>query len=229
MRILLTEDNPRLSELLAQALRAEDFAVDTAFSLQQTNELLKLEKYDLILLDLSLPDGDGLSIIKQLSIQRKTIPILVITARSGLDDRITGLDLGADDYLVKPFATKELISRVRALLRRPGGALSTILVANNLSLNSSLRNVSIEGNIKNIPPKEMALLEHLMRHLGQVVTRQSLESGLYEMEKDVGPNALEACVSRLRRWLKLNDVEVHLHTSHGIGYALMLEGKPIDA
>jgi DNA-binding response OmpR family regulator len=221
MRILLIEDNERLSELVSQVLTADGFAVDIAFNLSEAKELLEMITYDLILLDLSLPDGDGLELIKNRSNKKTQTPILVVTARTGLDDRINGLNLGADDYLVKPFATEELIARCRALLRRPGAVLGNVLTAGNLSFNSSNREVIVNGKTLNISPREMALLEHLMRHIGQVVTRESLEISLYSMDKEVTPNAIEASVSRLRRWLKNSAVDLNLYTSHGIGYALM--------
>lgn len=221
MRVLLIEDNERLSELVGQALTVDGFAVDQAFSLAEARDFLKVVSYDLILLDLSLPDGDGFSLIRDISDKKIQTPILVVTARAGLDDRITGLNLGADDYLVKPFATEELIARCRALLRRPGAVLGTILVAGNLSFNSSSREVLVDGKKCNVSPREMALLEHLMRHIGQVVPRENLESSLYAMDKDVTPNAIEASVSRLRRVLKKEGANLILHTSHGIGYALI--------
>lgn len=221
MRVLLIEDNERLSELVGQALTVDGFAVDSAFSLSEARDFIKVVLYDLILLDLSLPDGDGFSLIRDMADKKIQTPILVVTARAGLDDRITGLNLGADDYLVKPFATEELIARCRALLRRPGSVLGTILVAGNLSFHSSGREVAIDGRKCNVSPREMALLEHLMRHIGQVVSREQLESSLYAMDKDVTPNAIEASVSRLRRFLKKEGANLVLHTSHGIGYALI--------
>ena len=221
MRVLLIEDNERLSELVGQALTVDGFVVDAAFSLSEAQDFLKVVSYDLILLDLSLPDGDGFSFIKDISDRKIQTPILVVTARAGLDDRITGLNLGADDYLVKPFATEELIARCRALLRRPGSVLGTILVAGNLSFNSNSREVAVDGKKCNVSPREIALLEHLMRHIGQVVSRENLETSLYAMDKDVTPNAIEASVSRLRRILKKEKAELTLHTSHGIGYALI--------
>ncbi len=222
MRVLLIEDNERLSDLVGQALTIDGFAVDIAFSLLEARDFLKVVLYDLILLDLSLPDGDGFSLIRDISDKKIQTPILVVTARAGLDDRITGLNLGADDYLVKPFATEELIARCRALLRRPGSVLGAILIAGNLSFNSCTREVVVDGKKFNIPPREMALLEHLMRHIGQVVSRENLESSLYSMDKDVTPNAIEASVSRLRRALKNVGASLVLHTSHGIGYALII-------
>ncbi|OIN87737.1 MAG: DNA-binding response regulator [Alphaproteobacteria bacterium CG1_02_46_17] len=223
MKILLVEDNARLSELIKEALVHDGFVVDHAPSFANAHDMIQHFQYNLVLLDLTLPDGDGLDIIKYLTKNKSPPPILVMTARAGLDDRIKGLNLGADDYLVKPFATEELIARCRALLRRPGNVLGTILTIGNIELNSATRDVFINTKRANIPPKELALLEHLMRHAGQIVSREHLEASLYTSQKDVSPNALEATISRLRKWLKSNNCTPTLHTSHGIGYVLIPE------
>jgi two-component system OmpR family response regulator len=227
MRLLLVEDNARLSGLVIRALEAEGFAVDAADTLRAAEELLELVTYDLIIVDLGLPDGDGLTLIKAVRARSDSTPILIITARGGLDDRITGLDLGADDYLVKPFATEELAARCRALLRRPGGALGTILTAGNLSLDCNAREARVDSMRIDLPPRELSLLELLLRRAGQVVPRSNLENGLYSMGEDVSPNALEAAVSRLRRRLAAAGSDVALHTAHGIGYALMPAQKKV--
>ncbi len=177
------------------------------------------------MLDLGLPDGDGLTLIKSLRARAVPVPILVMTARDGLDDRIAGLDLGADDYLVKPFATAELAARCRALLRRPGGVLGSILTAGKLSLDCSTREARIGEQRMSLPPRELSLLELLMRKFGQVVPREQLENGLYAMGQEVTPNALEAAVSRLRRRLAAGDADVTLQTAHGVGYALIRPGE----
>lgn len=221
MRLLLVEDNVRLSGLVRRALTAEGFAVDVAETLRAAEELLQLATYDLIVLDLGLPDGDGLTLVKALRARSESAPILIMTSRSGLDDRVTGLDLGADDYLVKPFAIEELAARCRALLRRPGGVLGSILTAGNLSLDCNAREARVENARIDLPPRELSLLELLMRRAGQVVPRANLESGLYSMGEEVSPNALEATVSRLRRRLAAAGSNVALHTAHGIGYGLM--------
>ena len=221
MRLLLVEDNARLSGLVSRALVAEGFAVDAAETLRAAEELLELVTYDLIIVDLGLPDGDGLTLIKAVRAHSDSTPILIITARGGLDDRIAGLDLGADDYLVKPFATEELAARCRALLRRPGGVLGTILTAGNLSLDCNAREARVDNRRIDLPPRELSLLELLLRRAGQVVPRSNLENGLYSMGEEVSPNALEAAVSRLRRRLSAAGSDVALHTAHGIGYALM--------
>ena len=221
MRLLLVEDNARLCELVRQALAADGFAVDVAQTLRAAEEFLERTAYDLIVLDLGLPDGDGLTLIKALRARAQAVPILVMTARSGLDDRIQGLDLGADDYLVKPFATGELAARCRALLRRPGGVLGSVLTAGNLAFDSNARSATIAGTPAEIPPRELSLLELLLRRSGQVIPRANLESGLYAMGEEVSPNALEAAVSRLRRRLAAAGADVTIHTAHGIGYALV--------
>ena len=221
MRLLLVEDNARLSELVCRALTAEGFAVDVASTLRLAEELLKLAAYDLIVLDLGLPDGDGLTLIKALRARAHTVPILVMTARSSLDDRVAGLDLGADDYLVKPFATEELAARCRALLRRPGGILGSVLTTGNLSLDCNAHEARVAGERIDLSRRELSLLELLMRRAGRVVPRANLENGLYSMGQDVSPNALEAVASRLRRRLLAAGADVNLHTAHGIGYALM--------
>lgn len=228
MRLLLVEDNQRLQELVASALTADGFAVDVAASLAEAEDFLVAADYHLIVLDLGLPDGDGLSLIKKLRARSQPLPILVMTARDGLDDRIAGLDIGADDYLVKPFATAELAARCRALLRRPGGVLGSVLSLGNLSLDCNSRQARIGEQILTMPPRELSLLELLMRKSGQVVPRAQLENGLYAMGQEVSPNALEAAVSRLRRRLTAAGAEVTLHTAHGLGYALML-AEPGDA
>jgi DNA-binding response OmpR family regulator len=227
MRLLLVEDNARLSKLLSRVLVAEGFAVDGAATLRAAQELLELVAYDLIIVDLGLPDGDGLTLIKAVRARSDSTPILIITARGGLDDRITGLDLGADDYLVKPFATEELTARGRALLRRPGGVLATILTAGNLSLDCNSREARVDNMRIDLPPRELSLLELLLRRAGQVVPRTNLENGLYSMGEEVSPNALEAAVSRLRRRLAAAGSDVALHTAHGIGYALMPAQKKV--
>lgn len=221
MRLLLVEDNARFSELVRRALVADGFAVDAAQTLRAAQEFLDAAPYDLIVLDLGLPDGDGLTLIKSLRSRAMAVPILVVTARDALDDRITGLDLGADDYLVKPFATAELSARCRALLRRPGGVLGSVLSAGNLSLDCSAREARVSGRRLEMPPRELSLLELLMRKAGQVVPRANLENGLYSMGQEITSNALEAAASRLRRRLAAAGADVSLHTAHGIGYALI--------
>ncbi len=226
MRILLVEDNERLAALVVDGLDAEGFVVDRVATLEDARELATLAGYDLVLLDLGLPDGDGIDFVRLLRRRRAACPILILTARGGLDDRVAGLDSGADDYLVKPFEMRELAARCRTLLRRPGACLGTTLKVGNVAFDSVTREVSAAGRPIRLSPKETGLLECLMRRAGHVVAKASLEEALYAQEADVTQNALEAVVSRLRRRLAEGKAAVTLHTAHGIGYILTPSAEP---
>nr|WP_298411772.1 response regulator transcription factor [uncultured Halomonas sp.] len=220
MRLLLIEDNARLATLIRDGLQVQGFAVDWCDNLKKVELLQQLVQYDLLLLDLGLPDGNGLSLIYAMRRRKDMTPILIITARGELDDRVAGLDAGADDYLCKPFQLPELVSRCRALLRRPGASLGTILCAGNVLFDSAERTLLVSDYPVDATPREIDLLEHLLRHVGHVVPRSMLENALYSMEDEVTPNALEASVSRLRKRLKIAAANVQIRTIHGIGYAL---------
>jgi DNA-binding response OmpR family regulator len=223
MRLLLIEDNARLGALIVDGLVQDGFVIDWRETLEEGLEARGLAAYDLILLDLGLPDGDGLDLVKQLRRSRDSVPILILTARGGLGERIAGLDVGADDYLVKPFDIAELAARCRALLRRPGSCLGVILEAGNVALDTANRSLEVAGAPVAMSPRELALLEHLLRRSGQVVAKTLLEDQLYAMDAEVTPNALEVAVSRLRKRLAAAHADLTLRTAHGVGYALMAE------
>lgn len=229
MRLLLIEDNERLGALISEGLVRDGFAVDWRETLEDGLEARGLAAYDLILLDLGLPDGDGLDLVKQLRRSRDSVPILILTARGGLGERIAGLDVGADDYLVKPFDIAELAARCRALLRRPGACLGVVLRAGNVALDTANRSLEVAGAAVAMSPRELALLEHLLRRAGQVVPKVLLEDQLYAMDAEVTPNALEVAVSRLRKRLAAADADLTLRTAHGVGYALMASPAPVTA
>lgn len=226
MRLLLVEDNADLAGLIKTGLEAHDFVVDHCATLDMAIHARTLAAYDLILLDLGLPDGDGASLVRQLRRAGDQIPILIITARAGLDDRLNGLDSGADDYLVKPFATAELAARCRALLRRPGACLGVLLTLGNVALDTVSRTVRIAERGVDMSSREVVLLETLLRQPGQVVPRERLVDALYSFDDAVTPNALEAAVSRLRRKLEALQSDLTLKTAHGIGYALFEREQP---
>ncbi len=221
MRLILIEDNERLAESIRVNLEAEGFAMDHFGTLAMARRALDTAHYDLILLDLGLPDGDGMDLIRALRNRGVATPVLVITARDALGDRVRGLDSGADDYLSKPFATAELAARCRALLRRPGGCLSVVLDAGNVSLDVATREVRVGGSIIEMPPREAALLEVLMRTSGRIVSKSAIDSALYALHAEVTPNAIDAALSRLRKRLSNAAATVIVHTAHGIGYTLM--------
>lgn len=211
MRLLLVEDNARLASLVREGLDQQGFAVDWCETAGGAEHALQINEYDLLLLDLGLPDGEGLDLVRALRRRKDTMPILILTARGGLDDRVLGLDAGADYYLVKPFQIPELAARCRALLRRPGATLGTELVAGNVALHSAQRSVSVAGLAIEAPPREVDLLECLLRRAGQVVAKPAIEGALNSMDAEVTPNALEACVSQLSA---LHAVTLHDHGAH---------------
>ena len=221
MRLLLVEDNPRLAGLIRDGLHGQGFAVDWCGTVAGAETALKVNGYDLLLLDLGLPDGDGLELLRAIRRGKDMTPILVLTARGGLDDRVSGLDAGADDYLVKPFQIPELAARCRALMRRPGAALGTILACGNVTLDTAERSIVIAAEPIEAPPREVDLLEHLLRRGGHVVSKSALENSLYAMDAEVTPNAIEAVVSRLRKRLAAGHADVTIRTVHGVGYALL--------
>lgn len=228
MRLLLIEDNQRLAGMVAQGLAREGYVVDQRTTLAQAGEALDVAPYDLILLDLGLPDGDGRELLRQRRRAGLRTPVLVLTARSGLDDRVAGLDSGADDYLVKPFEIAELAARCRALLRRPGSTLSTVLAVGDVEVDPANHIIRLAGVEADIPPREFALLELMARRQGAVVSREQLEHSLYSLDAEVSPNALEAVVSRLRRRLTQAGARVRLRTVHGVGYALTAAPEDAD-
>jgi DNA-binding response OmpR family regulator len=176
--------------------------------------------YDAIVLDLGLPDRDGLEVLRELRQNKLATPVLILTARDGVEDRVTGLDTGADDYVVKPFAMTELAARLRALLRRPGQSLAAMLTVGNLCLDVGARQVSASGATLHLSAREIEALEILMRREGQVVSRMALEDALYGPSRNVSPNSVEVLISRLRRRLAPSEAGCAIHTLHGIGYLL---------
>ncbi|MBI5939990.1 MAG: response regulator transcription factor [Caulobacterales bacterium] len=228
MRLLLIEDNRRLADMVAQGLVREGFVVDHRDTLVSAGEALEAADYDLVLLDIGMPDGDGLAFLKDQRQRRLQSPVLMLTARSGLDDRVSGLDAGADDYLVKPFEIAELAARCRALLRRPGASLGTVLEVGDLELDTGARQARVRDRIIELPPREYALLEVLARRRDTVVSRAKLEQSLYSLDQDISSNALDAVASRLRRRLASAGASAHLRTVHGVGYAITGRGPEVE-
>jgi len=220
MRILVVEDDPGVAELVTAGLRQDGYAVDTAAGVAEAHELRDLATYDLLVLDLTLADRDGLELLTTVRRAGDTTPVLVLTARGQLSDRVAGLDAGADDYLVKPFALDELKARCRALLRRPGTALESVMTVGPITFDTAAREADLDGERLDLGRRESALLEMLMRNCGHVVTRETLQDALYSFDEPVTPNALEAAVSRLRRQLREASDRVTLATVRGVGYIL---------
>jgi DNA-binding response OmpR family regulator len=220
MRVLLVEDNDRLADLAAKGLKDAGFVIDRVALVDEALAALRATHYDAGILDLALPDGDGLQVLKTLRQGGDSTPILILTARDGVQHRVRGLDSGADDYLQKPFAMEELVARLKALLRRPGGALGLRLEVGNLGFDTVTRSVEIGGQPVLLSRRELALLELLLRSTGRVVAKTALEDGVYGMEEAVGSNTIEVHVSRLRKKLETTGATFDIHTIRGVGYLL---------
>ncbi|MGC8469814.1 MAG: response regulator [Acetobacteraceae bacterium] len=220
MRVLVVEDEPELRELVRAALARAGFAVDAAGTVADADESLRMAAYDAVVLDLGLADGDGLTLLRGLRARGEAVPVLILTARDGPDERVAGLDAGSDDYLVKPFHMPELLSRIRALLRRPNAALGLRLEAGNVAFLSVERQASVAGTPLRLSMRETALLELLMRRAGRVVTREAIEQSLYGFDEPLGSNAVEVLVHRLRRKLQDAGASLSVHTLRGVGYLL---------
>jgi DNA-binding response OmpR family regulator len=223
MRILIIEDERDLSELIMSALERAGFSADCVSSLEKAASAVAVAIYDAVILDLTLPDGDGLVFLRTLRRDGHRLPVLILTARDAPEDRVKGLDNGADDYLVKPFHMPELISRIRALLRRPNAALGVTLTLSNLEFDTTGREVRVGGKAVLLTPREMSMLEILLRQQGKVVVRESIEQRLYSFGQEFGPNAVEVLLHRLRRRLTQAQAQVAIHTVRGVGY-IMAEG-----
>jgi DNA-binding response OmpR family regulator len=220
MRLLVIEDEARLAGILKAKLSDCGFAVDIAGASADAGAALELINYDAAILDLGLPDGDGLAVLASARRIGKTFPILILTARDAVDDRVAGLDAGADDYLTKPFAMTELIARIKALLRRPGGALGITLEAGNLSLDTIGRELMVAGNPVRLSRQELAILEQMMRRFGRIVPKAVLEEKLYGIGEEPDSNTIPVHVHYLRRQLQAAGASLIIHTVRGVGYIL---------
>ncbi|MDH3713568.1 MAG: response regulator transcription factor [Gammaproteobacteria bacterium] len=218
MRILLIEDDRDLAEGLRRALEQSGYTVDWIADGERANAVLKTDDFDLVVLDLGLPRLDGLSVLRQLRAREKHIPVLITTASDSVEARVKGLDLGADDYLGKPFELTELEARVRALLRRSQGRSTGELRAGNLLLDTNARRASIAAVPLDLPRRELCLLEILMTRMGKVVSKEQIASQLFSFDDEVSPNTIEIYVSRLRK--KLAPAGPGIDTVRGLGYVL---------
>lgn len=225
MRILIVEDNARIGALTAEGLATMGFCCDLAPTLLDASELLGAASYDIVVLDLGMPDGDGRAWLTAERAHGFVTPVIMLTARSALGDRVDGLDAGADDYLIKPFAIEELAARVRALLRRPGARSSAVLAVGPILFDTIARAGTCGGQALHLSQREAALLELMMVKAGSVVSRDQIEASLYSFGDPVTPNAIEVLVSRVRKKLANLGVQDQLVTLRGVGY-LMLE--PVD-
>jgi len=218
MRILIVEDNLVLADKIAAALRQTDHAVDMVHDGEDALNLVLQETFDLLILDLSLPGLDGIEILKSVRARQIDLPVMILTARGNLDERVAGLDAGADDYMVKPFELSELEARARALLRRNIGRRNPCITVGKLSFNSIDRSVTIGGQPVSLTPRERGVLEILLLNISQVISKEKIALHLFGFDDEASVKSIELYISRLRKKIASGDVEVR--TIRGLGYMI---------
>jgi DNA-binding response OmpR family regulator len=220
MRLLLVEDDRRLNDALARSLREEGYAVDSAFDGVEGQELAESASYDAIILDILLPRKDGIEVCRALRQHQVAVPIVMLTALDAVADRVRGLDSGADDYLVKPFALHELLARLRALLRRNAPQKGGLLVAGDLCADPATHNVERAGQRIKLTVREFTLLEYFLRHPNQILTRDQIENHLWNYDFISASNVVDVYVRRLRRKVDEPFAVRMIETTYGLGYRL---------
>jgi len=220
MRLLVVEDNNDLAQLLVKGLEAVGFAADVVATAGEARAAVATTRYAAVVLDLGLPDGDGLAVLREVRERKDATPVLVLTARGGVHDRVAGLRSGADDYLAKPFAFEELVARLQALLRRPGDLLGQLLRVGNVAFDTEARQAFVDDQPQFFSAREVAVLEILMRRSGRVVSKKLVEDHLFGLSADVGSNAVEVYIHRLRKQLADAGGKVQIHTIRGVGYLI---------
>ncbi len=216
MRILIVEDEPSLARQLRQTLESAGYAVDSAHDGEEGQFLGETESYDAVILDLGLPEVDGLTVLDRWRKAGHRMPVLVLTARDSWSDKVAGLDAGADDYLAKPFQSEELIARLRALIRRASGNASSELVAGDVRLDTRSGRVTLAGEPVKMTAQEYKLLSYLMHHKGKVVSRTELIEHIYDQDFDRDSNTIEVFITRIRKKLGADLIT----TIRGLGYSL---------
>ena len=220
MRVLVVEDEAKLADSLARGLRQAAHAVDTVGRLADARSKLELERYDAVILDVNMPDGSGFDLAGELRRRSQPVPILMLTARDTVEDRVQGLDSGADDYLVKPFAFDELLARLRALQRRAPESRAPMLELADLMVDPSSRTARRGGQPLELTTTEFALLEYLVRHAGEVCGRAAISQAVWDENYDPFSNIIDVYVSRLRRKVDTPGLVPLIHTVRGAGYTL---------
>jgi DNA-binding response OmpR family regulator len=222
MRILIVEDEHKIASAIKKGLEQERYAVDVAYTGSEGYDLASSEDYDLIILDLMLPDMSGIEICKKLRDKAIQTPILILTAKGQVQDKVEGLDAGADDYLTKPFSFEELLARIRALIRRPKEALNTQLTVSDLTLDTKLFQVKRNGVEVKLSSKEFSLLEYLMRNSERIITKEQIMNHVWDYDSDILPNTVEVYIKNIRNKIDITFSKENplIHTVRGFGYKI---------
>ncbi len=220
MRILIAEDQKDLNKVLTKKLTAEGYSVDSCFDGEEALDFLNMAQYDGVILDIMMPRLDGLSVVKHMRASGDAAPVLFLTARDSVEDKVRGLDLGANDYLVKPFSFEELMARVRALTRKSTAENSPVYEICDLKLDTGSHSVTRSGKKIKLSAKEFALLEYLLRNKGQVLSREKIENNLWNFDYEGGTNAVDVYIRYLRKKIDEDFSPRLIHTVRGVGYVL---------
>lgn len=220
MRILVVEDEQDLNRVITKHLIKRGYSVDSAYDGKEALDFLRVSSYDLILADLMMPKMDGYTMIETLRKEGITTPVLILTAKDATEDKVLGLDLGADDYVVKPFETEELLARVRALMRRHYGSSDNLLQVGDLKLDLAELSVSRAGKTIDLTGKEYEILEYLMHNKGKVVTRQQLQDHVWDFSYEGYSNTIDVLIKNIRKKIDLGNSKPLIHTKRGLGYVI---------
>lgn len=225
MRILIAEDEKDLNRLLKKRLMEANYSVDSCFNGEEVFEYLACAEYDAIILDIMMPKMNGLEVLKKIRAMGNSVPALFLTARDSVEDRVNGLDLGADDYLVKPFAFEELLARIRVMLRKPSGEKTSVMRVDDMEIHLDTQQVFREGKEIKLSGKEFSLLRYMAQNMGIILSREKLEQHLWNYDYVGGSNVIDVYIRYLRKKLDDPFEKKLIHTVRGSGYVLRKEGK----
>ena len=225
MRLLVVEDEKKLNELITKKLKKEYYGVDSCFDGEEAIRYVEGTEYDAIILDIMLPKLDGFEVIKRIRAKKNKVPILLLTARDNIDDKVKGLDYGADDYLVKPFIFEELMARIRVLLRRNSGNADNVITIANLKVDLDAKTVFRDDVLIKLSGREYSILEYLIRNKGKILPRERIEDHIWNYEYEGGTNVIDVYIRYLRKKIDDGYTPKLIHTVRGLGYVLRVDNE----
>ena len=225
MRLLVVEDEKKLNELITKKLKKEYYGVDSCFDGEEAVRYVEGTEYDAIILDIMLPKLDGFEVIKRIRAKKNKVPILLLTARDNIDDKVKGLDYGADDYLVKPFIFEELMARIRVLLRRNSGNVDNVITIANLKVDLDAKTVFRDDLLIKLSGREYSILEYLIRNKGKILSRERIEDHIWNYDYEGGTNVIDVYIRYLRKKIDDSYTPKLIHTVRGLGYVLRVDNE----
>ncbi|WP_369713167.1 response regulator transcription factor [Leptotrichia sp. HSP-342] len=225
MRLLVVEDEKKLNDLITKKLEKEYYGVDSCFDGEEAVRYVEGTEYDAIILDIMLPKLDGFEVIKRIRAKKNKVPILLLTARDNIDDKVKGLDYGADDYLVKPFIFEELMARIRVLLRRNSGNVDNVITIANLKVDLDAKTVFRDDLLIKLSGREYSILEYLIRNKGKILSRERIEDHIWNYDYEGGTNVIDVYIRYLRKKIDDSYTPKLIHTVRGLGYVLRVDNE----